>query len=106
MLIRKIYRERAAELSQATEDRLTQEFIGKHEKQIEKKVIARLKDDVTNEQKKRLAKYEKELRKKKFEEVAKKWKERLTSGYRAKIEANLKLQIHKKMFKEKYAASI
>ena len=45
----------------------------------------------------RLAAYEKEIRTKKFDEVAKEWEARLASDYYAKVEAEVKENMRKQM---------
>ena len=96
-LIRKIYRENTAELAADTKDRISQEVIAKHGKDIEQQVLASLNASVPREASKRLAAYEAEMKAKSFEKITKEWEAKLTANYRAKVEAEVRNEMHGKL---------
>ena len=96
-LIRKIYRENTAELAADTKDRISQEVIAKHGKDIEQQILASLNASVPGEVSKRLAAYEAELKAKSFEKITREWEAKLTANYRAKVETEVRNEMYGKL---------
>ena len=96
-MIRKVYRDNIALLTVDIKNRIIKKVIATHKKDIEEKVVIRLNTSISKKVEKRRAIYEIELRAKIFEEITKKWEDKLTVNYRVKVEAEVRSELRRKM---------